>query len=91
MEGIRKRYPRHIPCLVHTPEGKKLKLLVAKDATTGFINGVCRQRLDTGSSSTAYFLIHGRSMCTGSTRVSSLDINAPAAVELHLTCENTFG
>jgi len=91
MQGIRERHPRHIPCLVHTQEGTKLKLLVGKDSTAGFVNGVCRQKLSTGSSSTAYFLFHGPIMCTGSTRIASLDIKSPAPVELHLRCENTFG
>jgi len=93
MLNVRERHPRHIPCLVHTPDGEKLKLLIGRDATASFVTGACRARMssDTGSASTGYFLIHGRSMCMGTTRIASLDTNAPQPVELHLTCENTFG
>ena len=92
MESLRKRYPQSIPCLVHTPDGSRMKLLVPLEANAAFLNTVCRKKLkEKASASEGLFLVHKQTICSGTHRLAKLDIDKPNAVEFHLQRENTFG
>ena len=92
MQSLRKRYPHSIPCLVHAPDGQTMKLLVPRDANAAFLNTICRQKLkEKSSASEGLFLIHKRTIQTGTSRIRELDTDQGNAVEFHLQRENTFG
>ena len=92
MQDIRDRYPSAIPCIVHLPNGRKLKLLLPQEANMAFLNSVCRKKIEEASDpSVGIFLVHGRTLCSGTCRVASLDTNKPDAIIFHLRHESTFG
>jgi hypothetical protein len=92
MEKVRNRYPQTVPVLVNLPSKKVLKLLVPLEANVAFLNGVCRKKLsEVCDASVGLFLIHGKTVCSGTTRIASLDTNKPDAVSFHARYESTFG
>lgn len=91
-EELRTRYPNCIPCVIHAPNERTLKLLVPLESNAAFLNGVCRTKLkSTTGPSEGLFLIHKRTICSGTTRIASLDTDKPNAIEFYLQQENTFG
>lgn len=92
LERLRSKHPNCIPCIVHAPENRTLKMLVPMEANAAFLNGVCRTRLkDTIGPSEGLFLVHKSTLCSGTLRIATLDLDKPNAVEFHMAAENTFG
>ena len=90
MQRVRTRHPAHIPCLFKLPDQTCLKLLLPKDASVAHAMLAVRQRMRV-SDATAVFSFVQNKMCTGSTRVQSLDLYAPEPVVFTIRHENTFG
>ena len=69
-----------------------MKLLVPKDSNAAFLNTVCRQKLkEKASASEGLFLVHKRTIQTGTSSIRALDTDNDEAVEFYLQRENTFG
>ena len=93
LDRIRLKYPDRVPCMVHLPDQKELRLLFNRDDTIGSVVRVIRQRWkpDDFSESDALFVLAGDKMCTATTRLSTLDTDPPEAIHLHACRESVFG
>ena len=92
LDTLRKRYPCHVPCRVHLPHNKTLKLLIPLDATIACAMVTVRKRWpEKLSSADALFCFHGHKICIGNTRLATLDTDPTKEVHLTVRRENTFG
>ena len=93
MQKVRDKHPRHVPCLVHLPDETELKLLMEPESTVSFVMHSARARWKNkpSSPSDTYFMFSGEHLCMGATRVESLDVAKPEAVEFRMLKECTFG
>ena len=91
MERVRKRHPRHIPCLFYLPDGHELKLLLPDDAKVSHAMLAVRQRMDNIGPGEALFSFVDNRICTGSTAITQLDTNKPDEIVFHVKQEATFG
>lgn len=93
LQRVREKYPTRVPCLVTLPDGTEMKLLFDKGDTVGHLLRVVRDRWEdsTIQEYDALFVLCGSRMCTGTTRLQSLDTAAPEPVHLHLRQETAFG
>ena len=90
MSSIRKKFPRHIPCLVQLPDGEKLKHLLPEDSCANLVMYQSRRKCDVASTE-GMFLFYGNRICMGTTRIASLDTNKPDPVMLVVRKETVFG
>ena len=92
IETLRKRYPCHVPCRVHLPNNKQLKLLIPMEATIACAMVTVRKRWpEKLSSADALFCFHGKAICIGNTRLATFDTDPAKEVHLTVRRENTFG
>ena len=91
--ALRKKHPDRVPCLTHLPDGTTMKLLFHKDDTIATFMYTVRKKWDSDTlgPGDALFAICGQKMCTGTTRLGTLDTDPDSTVVFYVKRESTYG